>query len=53
LANISNYTNLGDVAGKGFSKSILEASDAAIKLRSHLEAAVDVKTDKLDLSKFA
>lgn len=50
LQNISNLGNLNSGNLK-ISKEILEASEAAIQLRSHLQAAMDVKTGQLNLSK--
>ena len=53
LADISNFTSLNAFKEKGLSKEILEASNAAMKLRSYLDKATDVDTNKLNLKQFA
>lgn len=51
LSSISNINNL-DFAKGGMSKEILEASNAAIKLRTILEEATHVNTGQLNLKSF-
>lgn len=50
LQNITNMSQL-NTSGTKMTKEILEASEAAIQLRAHLQAAMDVNTGKLNLSK--
>ena len=51
LRNISTQTNL-DTGGLRFTSELNQASEAAIKLRQNLQNAINVNTNKLDLSKF-
>lgn len=51
LRNISTQSNM-DTGGFRFTQELNSASDAAIKLRQNLSNAININTNKLDLSKF-